>query len=274
MPILPIETLDDPRVALYRNLKDKQLAREGDRFLAEGEFLVRRLLASRFPCESILVEPHRAEELADLAGPDTPVYVAPPEVINGVIGFDFHRGALAIGKRLPPPDLADVVAPDEQGNSLLLICPKIHNSENLGAMLRTAACMGVTGVLLGPKCSDPFWRRTARVSMGAVFSLPIRRSPDLEADLLNLRDQFGFTLAATVLDEKASPLTDETRPPRFGVLLGSEDVGLAPKWQSLCQRKVTLPMAWEMDSMNVAMATVVFLYHYAHVARPASEAGS
>ena len=269
MPILPIDSLDDPRVELYRNLKDRDLARRGDFFLAEGEFIVRRLLASEYACESVLVEPHRAEALAEEAGPDVPIYVVRPELLNGVIGFAFHRGALAIGRRKAAPGLGEIAASPAGGRPMVLVIPQIHNSENLGAIIRSAACLGVTGMLLGERCSDPFWRRTLRVSMGGVFSLPIRMSSDLHADLETLRGELGFTVAATTLDEAATMLPDEDRPARLALMLGSEDRGIAAHWLKHCDRLVTLPMSAGMDSLNVAMAAAVFLYHYAHVAQPA-----
>lgn len=281
MPIIPIDSLDDPRVRFYRNLRDRDLAREGNRFLAEGEFVVRRLIDSVFPCESVLVESQRAAELAEAAGPDVPVYSVASELLDGVVGFPFHRGALAIGMRREQPSLddliagrlpgqaEDVAAPNDLSGYLppvLLVLPQILNSENLGALLRTASAFGVRGVLLGPKCSDPFWRRTSRVSMGCVFAMPIRMSGDLVADLQTLHSEHGYELVATTLDADAKPIDQQCRPRRMALLVGAEDTGLPPHIVRLCQHNVTIPMELGTDSLNVNIATAVFLYHYTRVA--------
>ena len=147
----------------------------------------------------------------------------------------------------------------------LLICPDLINTQNLGAVIRSAAALGVDAMILGERCCDPFFRQSVRVSMGAVFTLPIVRSADLLADLRQLRDRWSVDLVATVLDPAAEPLPQARRSERLGLLLGSEDRGLGEPWLSACRRRVTLPMSRGTDSLNVAAAAAVFLYHFARL---------
>ena len=232
----------DPRLAPYRDLKDRRLAREGGRFIVEGEHLVRRLLASDFEAESVLVTERRAERfLADAPG-ECPVYVVPEELLEGLVGFHFHRGVMACGLRRRGPTLGALLASASE-RSLLVVCPDVNNAENLGAILRVSAAFGADGILLGESCCDPFARRAIRVSMGAVFSVPITQSEGLAADLASLRERWGFERIAAVLDETATPLRNVARPGRAALLLGGEADGLSGQWLALCDRRVTIPMS-------------------------------
>ena len=261
MPLIPIDSLADPRVAPYRNLKDHELDRQGRRFIAEGEHLVRRLLASDFKTESLLVADRRVAEIGPLVPPEVPVYVVPQSRMDEIAGLRFHSGILACGLRKPRATL-DQIIPYHTEKLTLLICPEIANADNIGSMIRTAAAFGVDALLLGEKCHDPFWRQSVRVSMGTIFSLPLYQSDDLLRDLSRLRSEWGVQLAATVLDPTAEPLDTATRPPKFGLLLGNEAQGLGPEWIAACDRKLTLPMHWGTDSLNVSVATGIFLYHF------------
>jgi len=136
----------------------------------------------------------------------------------------------------------------------------VHDPTNLGSVIRTAAAFGCTGLVLGSQCADPFSRRVLRVSMGAVLQLPMVESRNLAADLQSLH-QAGFTLAATVIDNAAEPLDTFQRPAKLALLLGSEGHGLTPQWLALCDRRITIPMQLGIDSLNVAAACAVFLYH-------------
>ncbi len=261
MGVVRIDSLDDPRIAAYRCLKERELAREGERFIAEGEHLLRRLLASDYPVESVMLAERRAEEMASLAPPEVPVYVAAGELIHQIIGYKFHSGVIACGRRKPSPSLEQIVA--SAGKRLtLVVCPELNNAENLGSIIRISAAFGVDAMILGPLCCDPFWRQSVRVSMGTVFSLPIVRSKDLTGDLRELRQRWGVELAATVLAEDAEPLAEATRGDRLALLLGSEAQGLSREQIEACDRRVTIPMKMGTDSLNVAVAAGVFLYHF------------
>lgn len=262
MPVIPVNSLDDPRLAPYRNLKERDLAREGDRFIAEGENLVKRLIASRLKTESVLLAARRVAELAPQIPEHIPVYAAPSEVVNQVLGFKFHSGVMAAGLRGPSPSLDEIINPASENQVTLLICPEIEKTDNMGALIRIAAGFGVDAMILGERCCDPFFRQSVRVSMGAAFVLPIIRSSDLARDLTRLHEEFGVELIATVLADDAQNLEDIERPQRLGLLLGNEAQGLEKRWLALCQKQVTLRMKLGTDSLNVAVAGGIFLYHF------------
>ena len=222
---------------------------------------MRRLLASSFQVESVLVTEKRADEIAPLVPAGVPVYVAAAAVVNRIIGFKFHSGTMAVARR-PRSQTLDDVLRDKQ-RALIVVCPEIANTENLGSMIRIAAAFGADAMLIGERSCDPFFRQSVRVSMGAVFKLPIVRSTNIVDDLRSLRDR-GVELIATVLDESAEALNDVTTPARVAVLFGNEAQGLSPEHVALCDRRVTIPMKLGTDSLNVAVAAGVFLYHFSH----------
>jgi tRNA G18 (ribose-2'-O)-methylase SpoU len=261
MAIIPISTLDDPRVALYRNLKDRALDRGGRWFIAEGEYVVRRLLASDFPVESVFLAERRAAAMAPLVPESVPVYVAPQAVMGGVMGFKFHSGVVACGRRKPGRTI-DQVVPRDRDRLTLVACPDISNVENIGSIIRLCAGFGVDALVLGEQCHDPFWRQSVRVSMGTIFSLPLVHTDDLRRDLRRLKAEWGVELAATVLDADAEPLARAARPAKFGLLFGGEAQGLEAPYVRACDRRVTIPMKLGTDSLNVAVAAGIFLYHF------------
>jgi tRNA G18 (ribose-2'-O)-methylase SpoU len=144
----------------------------------------------------------------------------------------------------------------------LLICPEIEKTDNLGALIRIAAAFGVHAMILGERCCDPFFRQSVRVSMGAAFVLPIVRTDDLARDLQRLRADYNVELLATVLDTGAEELQHVIPPRKMGLLLGNEAQGIGPEYLKLCDRRVTIPMKLGTDSLNVAVAAGVFLYHF------------
>lgn len=263
MPATPtlITSLDDPRVASYRNLKDKVLEREGKRFIAEGENVVRRLLASDFPVESVFVAEPRAAELAEAIPPGVPFYVGSRSLMESVLGFDFHGGVVACGVRKPATSL-DQILPKDAADLFIVIAGDIANAENLGSLIRLSAGFGADALVLSERCHDPFWRQSIRVSMGTVFKLPILQSTHLIADLHRLRHEWKVQLAATVLDNAAEPLASCRRPRRFGIAFGNEAHGLTREQIAACDRTVTIPMGLGTDSLNVAIAAGIFLFHF------------
>ena len=261
MPIIHIDSLDDPRVACFRNAKDRALDREGRRFIAEGTHLVRRLLASSFATEALLLTPRRAEELQPLVPEHVPVYVVSSEQMNLIVGMKFHSGALACGIRKARQSIEDVI-PKNKDRLTLVICPETSNVENIGSIIRISAGFGVDAIVLGEKSHDPFWRQSVRVSMGTVFTLPIYQSLDLKSDLLRLKNEWNIQLMATVLSENAKPLNQMKRPANLGLLFGNEAQGLDSEWIDVCNEQVIIPMQLGTDSLNVATSVGIFLYHF------------
>lgn len=259
--IVPIDSIDDPRIANYRCLRDREFTRAGGEFIAEAEFIVRRLLASDYPLQSILMSHRHLNDLAPLVPPHVPIYVVPAPMISKIVGFRFHSGVIACGRRKPPQSLADV-ASKWTTPATVVVLSQIASTENMGALLRISSAFGAAAVILDPQCCDPFYRQSIRVSMGAIFKLSLVESTDIKADLLRLRQQWGVQLAATVLAPDAEPLARAPRPDRFAILLGNEAQGLAPDLVHLCDRRITIPMKLGTDSLNVAVAAGIFLYHF------------
>ena len=283
MPRIAIESLDDPRVTAYHDLKAKRLIRDGNVFIAEGTKLVERLLASGYRTESVLIAERREAEWAAKVPADVPLYVIPQQLGEQLTGFNFHVGVLACGVRKPSPSLDDVLAgtgdketrgvgvgglhrggasDGEDSRLTVVICPNCDNPENLGAIIRIGTAFGIDALLLGRGCCDPFSRRVLRVSMGAVLRLPIIESPDLERDVKRLHDEWHVELIATVLDDTAEPLARTAKPLRLGLLFGNEADGLDARWRALCDRRMTIPMQKGTDSLNVAIAAGIFLHHF------------
>lgn len=264
MPVIQINTLDDPRVALYLNLKDRELERRGRHFIAEGEHLARRLIASDFLVNSVMLAQRRAFEMAPLIPDHIPAYVVSNQLMNEIVGLKFHSGILACGQRKAPHTLDEIVPRDKE-QLTLVICPDISNAENIGAIIRAASGFGADAMILGERCCDPFWRQSVRVSMGTIFHLPLLQSDDLLRDLRRLREEWELELVATVLNETAEPLAAAKRERKIGILLGNEAQGLGREWVDACDRRVAIPMHRGTDSLNVAVAAGVILYHFTSV---------
>jgi tRNA G18 (ribose-2'-O)-methylase SpoU len=250
----PIEIRDpaDPRLDDYRQLKERHLNAEGGRFVAESERVVRRLLASGLPVRSVLLTPPRLATLADALGGSCPVFLAAQPVLDAIAGFHVHRGCLAVGERPLP-------APLPRGARAVVVAEDLTDVDNLGALARHAAAFGADALLLSPRCADPFYRKAIRVSLGAVFSLPVVRAHAWPGDLGALRTD-GVTIVGAVVDAGATPLARFRPPARFALLLGAEGPGLSAAARAACDELVTIPMSPGADSLNVATAGAIFLY--------------
>jgi tRNA G18 (ribose-2'-O)-methylase SpoU len=257
-------SLDDSRVAGYRNLRERNLRDEG-LFVTEGALLAERLLQSRFPVESLFVTVENAARFSELLQGRAPLYVAEAALMRQIVGFDFHRGVLGLGRRLPFPNVTSTA---QQLSSFserlqLLACPSTETAENLGLILRSAAAFGVHAVLLPTDGADPLSRRCLRQSMGSALSLPVARSGDLLSELCSLRQTHDLRLIAAVAGDNESvvPLNDFIWPPRAVLMVGNEYSGLDARWLEKCDYRVTILIAPGCDSLNVAVATGVFLHH-------------
>jgi tRNA G18 (ribose-2'-O)-methylase SpoU len=261
MPVIRIESVDDPRLAMYRDLKSPLSKRRGERFVVEGQLLAERLLSSGLGMQSVLVEERLADEWAALVPAETSLLVIAGALVRDLIGFRFHRGVLACGIRPPNGDLRQLL-PADGDLATWVVCAGVQDPENLGGIMRSGAAFGIQAVLLGDVCADPFSRRVARTSMGANFRLPLVESEDLASDLKIMHDEYGVQLVATVLADDAEALERVNPAGRTALLFGSEGFGLAPHWLALCDRRVTIPMRPGVDSLNVNVAAGIFLYHW------------
>ncbi len=257
--VIRVESLDDPRLAPYRNLPERTLRGESI-FITEGWLVTERLLKSQYETESVLLSEDCADRFIDQIPASIPVYVGCRELLYQVVGYQFHQGVLAVGKRRILPSVKDALPPPERpGPLLLVICPQITKPDNIGLVFRAAA-FGVDAVILGERCAEPFSRRILRVSMGAVLHLPLAKTRNLRTELEALRREWRVELVATVLDPTAVALPDFTPPERAGLLLGHETEGLSEGWEDLCDHRVTIPMSPLVDSLNLGVAAGVFLY--------------
>jgi tRNA G18 (ribose-2'-O)-methylase SpoU len=259
--IVEVDDPRDPRLADYRDLRDvelrKHLEAEHGLFLAEGEKVVRRAAEAGFPVRSFLMAPRWLDGLADvLDASDAPCYVVSEALAEEVTGFHVHRGALASLERLPLPPADEVLA----AARTVVVLEDIVDHTNVGAIFRSAAALGVDGVLLAPRCADPLYRRSVKVAMGAVFALPYARLDDWY-DALPLVSAAGFTTVALTLADDATALEQAVAGlDRVALVLGSEGHGLSPRWERTADRRAVIPMREGIDSLNVAAASAVACY--------------
>jgi tRNA G18 (ribose-2'-O)-methylase SpoU len=258
-----IEVTDpaDPRLADYRDLRDVQLRRsleaEHGLFLAEGEKVVRRALEAGHEARSFLMAPRWLDGLEDVLGrSDAPCYVLGEALIEQVTGFHVHRGALASLRRRPLPSVDDVLA----GARSVLVLEDVVDHTNVGAIFRSGAALGFEAVLLAPRTADPLYRRSVKVGMGAVFSMPWTRLPDWHSALADLSAR-GFTTVALTLRPDSVPIEEAVAGvDRLALVLGSEGHGLSARWEESADRRAIIPMAAGIDSLNVAAASAVACY--------------
>jgi tRNA G18 (ribose-2'-O)-methylase SpoU len=256
-----VEHADDPRLDDYRALNDQAFRRryEGDElFVAEGYVAIDRLIESGHEIRSVLLAPSRverfAEHAASLAARGVPVFVADRDVIAGVVGFDLHRGVLACAARRPLTPLDDVL----DGARRLAVLEGLNDNENLGAIARAARAFGIDGLLLDPTCTDPYSRRTVRVSMGEVLSLRIARAAaDAWPRTLDDVRRAGFEVWAMTPDRSADDVWSLSIPDRVAVLLGAEGPGLSRGALIGADRRVRIPISATVDSLNVGQAAAV-----------------
>ncbi len=264
MPV-PITDPGDERIADYLRLTDVALRRrlepERGLYLAESEKVIRRALAAGHRPRSLLMARRWLTALADLvehaetAG--APVYVAEHDVIASMTGFHLHRGALASMHRPQPAAIGDVLA----GARRVVVLEDIVDHTNVGAVFRSAAALGVDAVLATPRCADPLYRRSVRVSMGTVFQVPWTRIERWPASVAQLRAD-GFVVAALTLAPDAITLDAfaADAPDRLALVLGAEGDGIGARTVAGCDVSVRIPMAGGVDSLNVAAAAAVAMW--------------
>ena len=266
MPLERVESLDDPRLADYRHVPDPELLRRGDVFVAEGRLVVRTLLeSSPFRARSVLLTENAFRALADVLEPrlaDLHVFLVEQGTIEALTGFNIHRGCLAVGRRPPRRPVVDLLAllPDARR---LVVLEQIANADNLGGIFRNASALGADGVVLGPNCCDPLYRKAIRVSMGAALRVPFCHADDWPADLDVLRSE-GFAVVALSPAPASRDIGEWVRglhpDSRVALLAGSEGQGLSAAALQQAALAVRIPMAAGADSLNVATATGIALH--------------
>ncbi|MFI4977022.1 MAG: TrmH family RNA methyltransferase [Caulobacterales bacterium] len=259
--LIAITDPDDPRIAGYRDIRERDLVGREGRFVAEGEVVLRALARGGLHRpSSVLIAEKRLAKLAPVLGAfadDLPVYLAAQAVMDAVTGFPLHRGILAMGERGPALD-ADALLAGAPARSIVVCLFGLANHDNIGGVFRGAAAFGARAVLLDQTCGDPLYRKAIRVSVGAALTLPFARfAPGADPiDALAARGFEPIALSPT----GGEPLHAMAPPERAALLLGTEGPGL-PADLLARARRVSIPMAGAWDSLNVASAAAVALHH-------------
>ena len=253
MQLVEIGDAADPRLADFRNLTDADVRpdRRGI-VIAEGVNVVARLAHSPYPMRAVIGVEARIEALRPVLEPlDVPAYVVDKWTLSEAVGFRVTRGVLASADRPPPVNAVALLTQSRR----IAVLEGLNDFENLGALFRNAAAFGIDAVLLDPRCADPLYRRSVRVSMGHVLQVPFAVLPgEWPASLAALRD---FTVLAMTPDPSATPLREVVVPHRWAVLLGAEGPGLSAEALAAADARVRIPMAEGVDSLNVATAAAV-----------------
>lgn len=275
--LTPVESLEDPRLADYRNVRDPELLKRSDLFMCEGRLGVRHLLdGGRYVPRSVFVTQTALDALSD-AWPKlprcTPIYLGSQALLNQVVGFNLHRGCLAAVARGAALESACVLAGCDAARAALLLV-EVSNPDNVGGIFRSAAAFGAGAVWLTPGCADPLYRKATRVSMGGTLSIPFARVAQGVAAIGELRDA-GRTVVALTPDPRAESIDDVSRRlvgEPVALAFGAEDAGLPPDALAAADVRCRIPLAEGVDSLNVATAAGIALHRFSalgpHRARP------
>jgi tRNA G18 (ribose-2'-O)-methylase SpoU len=257
--LVPIQSLDDPRVAAYRRIADQQWLVDNALFVAEGRLVVRRLLDLRqWPIESILLTPAAAGNVMDvLDRTDAPVYLVEQALMNDIAGFNIHRGCLALGRRSATATL-DRTTAGPLGRVLVL--EGVNNPDNVGGLFRSAAAFGVELVVLGPDCGDPLYRKAIRTSMAASLIVPFVQAPQWPGAIRDLRVD-GFTVIALTPDRAVAPIEEIFPHSKLALLVGAEGGGLTEEAMRAATLRIRIPTTADVDSLNVTTAASIAMYH-------------
>ncbi len=270
MSIVRISGPGDPRVSEYLAVQDPELVRERGLFVAEGRLVVERLISERrYAIQSVLVSEAAFKALeptlsaSGLQSPvDVPIYVCKAGDLDGVAGYDVHRGCLALAAR-PRPPVLDVLLSSAR---IVVVLDGVTNADNVGGVFRNAAAFGVDAVLLGPTTCDPLYRKAIRTSMAATLRVPFTRLADFArewpAALAGLRAR-GFALVALTPREPSRDLDEfaASEPPaRVALLLGGEGAGLSAESEAVADHRVRIPIRGDVDSLNLAVAAGIALH--------------
>jgi tRNA G18 (ribose-2'-O)-methylase SpoU len=250
--IEPIEVDDpaDPRLFDFVELRDGR-SPEGA-FIVEGLTPLTELVRSRYQTRAVLIAHSKLDAVMPLLdGIDAPLYVGDMTLLRATVGFNLHRGVVASAQRLPPSDPLSLVGDARR----IAVLEQLNDVENLGNLFRSARAFGIDAVLLDPQTADPLYRRCVRVSMGHVMHVPFGRFDRWPSALDDVRSR-RFTVAALTPSPDATPI-DEFQAERVAWLLGAEGAGLSDDALALADVRVRIPMASEVDSLNVGTAAAI-----------------
>jgi tRNA G18 (ribose-2'-O)-methylase SpoU len=261
--IIRIDDADDPRIAAYRNIRERDLVGHEGRFIAEGRVVLNLLAASGHKVESVLLLENRVAGVSDVLTKlhgEVPVYVAAQAVLDAIAGFHLHRGILAVAVRKPEPQLQGLLSQLPQ-SALVVVLSAISNHDNMGAIFRNAAAFGADAVILDAQCCDPLYRKAIRVSVGAILKVPYVKGGGAAeiCDALAARD---FALCA-LSPAGERPVSELPNSGKRALVLGTEGEGLP---EEILARLPTyrIAMSGSFDSLNVGTASGIALHHAAN----------
>jgi tRNA G18 (ribose-2'-O)-methylase SpoU len=253
---VPIDSAEDPRLADFRSLRDRDLRAAG-LFIAEGEVVLPQLMNSQFRTRAVLVSETQARRLKDRLPAQVEIYVAPQAVLEEVVGFAFHRGVLAVGERGAARPLREVLS-DAPTPSLVLGLCGITNHDNVGGIFRNAAAFGVDGVLFDEATCDPLYRKAVRVSIGATLQVPFAQVKDERAVIDELVESGYQVLALSPRGDLVIGSQQWPTSNRLALLLGAEGPGLSALTLARCAT-ASIPMHGTWDSLNVSVTSGIAL---------------
>ncbi len=261
-----VDDPDDPRLVPYSALTDADHRRRVEgatgTFVVEGVTAIGRAAASPYPLRSVLVTAAKAAVLASVLDPlDVDVLVAEAPTMAAVAGFDIHRGAVAVASRLPLLSLAAVLAHART----IAVLEGVNDHENLGAIARSAAALGIDGLVLDPTCADPLYRRCVRVSMGEILHIPFTRADGWPGALDDIR-RAGFAVVALTPARDADPIdlvASRCRPGAVALLLGAEGPGLSEQALTAADHRARIALRPGVDSLNIGHAAAIAFYEFA-----------
>lgn len=266
MPIEHLTDAADPRLEPYRILRDPELVRHSQCFVAEGRLVVRTLLASQhWPVQSVLVTPTALEDMrADLErlAADVPCYVLDRAALLAIGKIHFHQGCLAMAERPRTESIGSFCT--RQGGPLWIGFDAVGNPDNVGAVFRSARALGADAALLSSTSCSPLYRKAVRTSMGASLLLPFLHATEDWAEVLSTVRNADRVIWALTPDDAGQPLgaaLAEADPEEARLLvLGAEGEGVGAATRAAAHRRVRIPMRADMDSLNVAAAAAIALY--------------
>ncbi|WP_461184212.1 TrmH family RNA methyltransferase [Trueperella pyogenes] len=261
--LINVTNLADPRLDDFLRLTDIALRRklESERglYLAEGEKVIRRALAAGHTPRSVVMTERWVDSMSGTFDDGVPIFVLPDSLLEELTGFRVHRGAIASMNRPVLPDLGQFLARHLQARRLFILEDLVDHT-NVGAIFRSAAALGVDGVLVTERCADPLYRRSVKVSMGTVFQVPWTRIKNWPRSIAELRER-GWVTASLALSDEAVTLADFARSDaaegKVAMVLGAEGDGLSHTTMAQSDYVVTIPMSGGVDSLNVAATSAV-----------------
>ncbi|CAN5264569.1 RNA methyltransferase [Frigoribacterium sp. UYMn621] len=259
MTVVEITDLSDPRLADYSHQTDVALKKargtEHGLYIAESALVLQRALAAGHRPRSVLALGNTVDEALALVGEEIPIFSGPSELLEELTGYLLHRGLIAAMHRPELPAASALL----QDARRVIILENVADPTNVGAIFRSVAAIGADAVFVTPRCSDPFYRRAIRVSMGTVLQVPWTRLGDWPSTR-RLLAASGFQVAALALSADAVSLRDFAAPERLALVLGAEGEGLTAEALASADTVVQIPMAHGIDSLNVAATAAVAMW--------------